>query len=520
MTTVMKWIQDFPLQELYSHPMLCLQVAEVYSQGGMIDQIGPLLDAAEYGIERSERQTEMDDKEPALSLSPQDITAIRSMSAILRGLKAVCAYHPQQALTITEEARAQIPDMEIKELAILLWVQGWAYRSLGNLPLALSTLTQATDFARKSGAELRDIWTDLGNVTRLTGKLTQAADIFLRSLQIAAIRRIPDQGNLSRDETFLSMIYFQQNRLDAAFSYATRALEHTQWWPSQNVIALAHTCLARIFLARKDSDSARQALQKADQERENRLMTPYVHRFVETTWVQLWLEESDWKRLDEWVEQTAPSVHTTLTTDEKIDEYSEMLLIMLAKVWIEKTRRSHFPDRSQDCLQLLGCLEINCQTVGRVNSLVTILFLKAINLYITGDTAEALRALDSCLEYAQPGGYMRVFLDEEESARGLIEIYLRQATSKHTFFAQQIFINFPKAAPINKKLPESVELLTTREHEVLILLADGCSNRQIAERLVLSEGTGKFHVHHVLAKLKVDSRTQAILRAKELELIS
>jgi LuxR family maltose regulon positive regulatory protein len=55
--------------------------------------------------------------------------------------------------------------------------------------------------------------------------------------------------------------------------------------------------------------------------------------------------------------------------------------------------------------------------------------------------------------------------------------------------------------------------------EILRLLSKGCSNRQMAEKLVLAEGTIKFHVHNLLGKLQVDSRTQAIARAKDLDLL-
>jgi LuxR family maltose regulon positive regulatory protein len=55
--------------------------------------------------------------------------------------------------------------------------------------------------------------------------------------------------------------------------------------------------------------------------------------------------------------------------------------------------------------------------------------------------------------------------------------------------------------------------------DVLTLLAEGYSNQQLAERLVLAVGTIKYHVHQILGKLQVKSRTQAIARARDLELI-
>jgi DNA-binding NarL/FixJ family response regulator len=62
--------------------------------------------------------------------------------------------------------------------------------------------------------------------------------------------------------------------------------------------------------------------------------------------------------------------------------------------------------------------------------------------------------------------------------------------------------------------------LTAREQEVLTLIAEGLSNREIAARLFIEVGTVKWYVHTLLRKLEVDSRTKAISRARELHLVS
>jgi LuxR family transcriptional regulator, maltose regulon positive regulatory protein len=61
--------------------------------------------------------------------------------------------------------------------------------------------------------------------------------------------------------------------------------------------------------------------------------------------------------------------------------------------------------------------------------------------------------------------------------------------------------------------------LSERELEVLQLLARGASNQEIATALVVAPGTVKLHVSHILSKLAVNSRTRAILRARDLGLL-
>ncbi|MEP7256426.1 MAG: response regulator transcription factor [Ferruginibacter sp.] len=77
---------------------------------------------------------------------------------------------------------------------------------------------------------------------------------------------------------------------------------------------------------------------------------------------------------------------------------------------------------------------------------------------------------------------------------------------------------------IVEKEPEVIvnanEILTGRETELLALIAKGLSNKEIADRLFVSENTVKKHLNNVYAKLDVTRRTQAILKAKQIGIIS
>ncbi len=69
-------------------------------------------------------------------------------------------------------------------------------------------------------------------------------------------------------------------------------------------------------------------------------------------------------------------------------------------------------------------------------------------------------------------------------------------------------------------MPALAEDLTTRENEVVQLLAEGLSNKQIAGRLDISEHTAKFHIGRILEKLDSDTRTEAVVRAVRYGLVA
>jgi DNA-binding NarL/FixJ family response regulator len=86
--------------------------------------------------------------------------------------------------------------------------------------------------------------------------------------------------------------------------------------------------------------------------------------------------------------------------------------------------------------------------------------------------------------------------------------------------ARKVVAEFTRlGAPTNRPQPQaqpsSPDALSEREAEILRLLAQGLANREIADKLFITEGTVKNHVSNILAKLNVRDRTQAVLKAKE-----
>ena len=128
---------------------------------------------------------------------------------------------------------------------------------------------------------------------------------------------------------------------------------------------------------------------------------------------------------------------------------------------------------------------------------------------------EALAELSLLLARCEREGTPGLILKEGALAVPVLRLAVEQGV--HASFAARLLDilgvgDEPRPLPI----PETGETLTRREVQILRLIAQGLSNRAIAEQLVVSEGTVKTHVHRILRKLDAASRTEAAARARRL----
>ena len=152
--------------------------------------------------------------------------------------------------------------------------------------------------------------------------------------------------------------------------------------------------------------------------------------------------------------------------------------------------------------------------------------LMAIAYDMGGERGRAADITADALALAEPGGYIRIFLDEgdrmarlvsEAGDRGSRTPYVKKVLS--AFVGERREGDF-EHVPANQYQGSNslTEPLSPREKEVLVLLAEGLSNREICDRLFLALDTVKGHNRRIFGKLDVKSRTEAVARARKLGL--
>jgi LuxR family transcriptional regulator, maltose regulon positive regulatory protein len=133
-----------------------------------------------------------------------------------------------------------------------------------------------------------------------------------------------------------------------------------------------------------------------------------------------------------------------------------------------------------------------------------------------------VQVLHDALTLAAAEGFVRLFVDEgppmaqllsEAAAAGMMPGYIGKLLSA---FETEHRRESPSQRPTDYPLHE---LLSQRELEILQLVAQGLSNREIGERLFLALSTVKGHNRNIFDKLHAQSRTEAIARAREIGLL-
>jgi ATP/maltotriose-dependent transcriptional regulator MalT len=323
------------------------------------------------------------------------------------------------------------------------------------------------------------------------------------------------------------------NDLDAAERHLQQGMDLVSEIPTVDAEVVAHgfISLAQLQQARGEYGAAKRTLENFSHlARERNFFAPLLGH-AGAAKARLALVQGNLPEAIAWVDANGLN----------IDEPSyprELEYLTLARVLIARGRDDPEGPYFDHALRLIDRLLGAAESGARMGSAIEILILRALALHARRETSGAFVALGRALTLGKHEGYVRVFMDEGAPMAALLSEFLkarheggRSAKSLASLdYVRRLLAVFespltgaepPAAAQHAQATGQPLaEHLTRREREVLSLLAEGFSNREIAARLFIAPSTVKWYVHSILRKLEVDSRTKAVARGRELHLTS
>jgi len=481
---VLNWLESLPTTELDARPSLWVIYASALlfiSQTAGVEQ---KLQAAEAALQNAEQ----DDK-------------TRDLVGHIAVIRATLAVTQHQVETITAQSRRALEYLHPDNLPVrtaTIWTLGHAYHLQGDRAAAGRAYTEAISISESIGHFIINVMATigLGSLQEADNQLYLAAQTYRRVLQLAGDPPLPVACDAHLG---LARISYEWNDLDAAEQHGQQGGQLARQIENTDRFVAGEVFLARLRLARGDVAGAAAILAETSQSVRQH---DFVHRMPEVADAQV---------------LTLLHQGNLAAAADLAETYD--LPISQARVHLARGDTS-------TALAVLEPWRWQVEAKGWQDERLKAMVLQTVALQAHGEKDEAAQLLEEALVLAEPGGVIRIFVDEgmpmaqllsEAAARRIMPDYIGKLLA---VFEAEDLESAEEFHPTPAIPAQSlVEPLSHRELEILRLIAQGLSNREISQRLFLALSTVKGHNRIIFSKLMVGSRTEAVARARELGLL-
>jgi LuxR family maltose regulon positive regulatory protein len=498
-TSIIRWIDALPDEVVESRPSLCLiQAWALMLRGGPLEVVESRLEFVE--------NSQVDDRQLG------SVAALRAFLASIKG-------DAETSLELSQRALKLLPEDDLFMRSLVADNLGMVYLIQGDFDASIEGFTQAAEISRQAGNVMIAVGAlcNLAGLWMLQGQLHRAWSAYMQALDLATDargRRLPVAGKALLG---LGEIAREWNDLDAATGYLNEGLELFRLFGELGSV-LSYISLARIKEVQGDLEGAQEIVDLARQVAVQFEASTMDDELVDAYQVQLWNAQGEDKQVASWLEDNElEELVMAKIVGSRFNPMWEIRSQTLARIYINQGKYDQALRVIEPILEL-------AKAGQRMRSVLKMLAMQAVIIHSMGETPSALEILEQALNLAEEEGFVRTFLDEgepmvqllyEASSRGILPEYTGQLLAAYS--SSKPAQMAPKKPAKDQMKP--VESLSDREVEVLMLIAEGLSNQEIASQLHISLSTVKGHTSNIYGKLVVNNRTQAVMMGKELSII-
>ncbi len=514
-TALQCWLAALPDAIVRASPCLCITAAWLSFITSEVPLFLSWVNAAEHALQLKQ-----------VTLPPTLAVALQGEVAALRAIYSLSSHDIDGAIALCRQALQHLPPESLYPRGLVLLILGIAYSRGVSVSAGTQALPEASNRLQATGHALLYPYGLVfqADLSMAQGALSQAAKTYQQVLTLAPEQDVPSLLATGAAYVGLGCLFWEWNNLDAARQHLLQAWDRGLQIQSGNVLSNSAFLLAMVSQAQGNSEAAYFWLHQAEIICQR---AAHVESLAIMAAGRARLSLAD-GRLDEalrWMQERADFLEGL---NNKCSEFEQLTL---ARSLIAAGRVGIDESYVRRALALLERLRSAAEAAGNVRSLLEALALQALALQLQGDDVGALSALGQAVSLAEPGRYIRLFLDEGEPMsrllRKLLEQYRTQKRARQKIslvYLSNLLKAF--AHPETSSLPTSptqaqplFDPLSWREREVLRLMASGRKNREIADELVVVTGTVKSHINTIYAKLGVTNRVQAVAYARALGLL-
>jgi LuxR family maltose regulon positive regulatory protein len=485
------------------------------------------IDTGEIWLDKASKL--METLDPDSRLKPFE-NEIWGLLAAGKSIIAATQYDMNKALELSRQTLRLLPEENDFAHSFALLNQGITLSINGKLIKAIRVLRETINVGEKSGNwfAMMIARINLGEILIDNGQLDQAMILFQQSIKFSSTT----PGKYSTFESFylkeISDIYLAKNQLDEAQQYLQKSVEKSgntlpTFTEFDTHIRMAHLfhCQGNFLQSKSELTLARQLSITSQARLDDMILDLY-----EVKWA---LQRGQISSAQKLMQKLGLDEKTSLRELRSIPfTMADNALIIIARSLLTQGRLQNDPEKLNLAIEKLNELVPLLIDAGMVEHLIEVYILLSLAYHELNKNDEMLTMVHTALKTAEPEEFRQLFLDEGIPMSQILIHYLAALKQKKfrdnlpskSFVTDLLFrltnreIDLKEDEKEFEPGPEDdvliVELLTTRENEILQLVGKGCSNQEIALELHISVNTVKRHLNNAFMKLGVSTRTQAI----------